>query len=338
MKCEKKDQVLEYLKGDVQDPEIEAHLEVCDQCQALVEGFLAGEEAIRLPEAECSGGNLKEQVEHYDKGTRRIVVFTVVGLILGWFSYKYYITDFLPLKIILGIPYKISEIIHVTFHNHGFAYSAQGFGYSTLTPSASLNEFFPQSYFASAAAEFGIAALVGGAVYGSIGFFTGDKRIFTLTKYLKFAAVWAVVISLAVGGTFLVNHLAVEKNQKFEDVSGFFLHYEFGGEGYYGDDIGERGAYFKLLSAAFLADGPVADREISGAELQRNPEQEETIEFVFGPWHSRYMAALINLEDRYLVSDAGEMYRMSEVFCRMVKEYREREEREHEEAYGENTD
>lgn len=334
MKCEKKDQVLEYLKGDAQDPEIEAHLEVCDQCQALVEGFLAGEEAIRLPEAGCSGSNLKEQIEHYDKGTRRIAVFTIVGLILGWFSVKYYVTDFLPLKIIIGIPYKISEMIHVTLHDHDFIYSAaQWADYSSLTSRAFLNEFFPQSYLASAAAEFGIAALVGGAIYGSIGFFTGDKRIFTLTKYLKFAAVWAVVILLAVGGTFLANHLAVEKNQKFEDVSGFLLHYEHGGDGYYGDDAGERGAYFKQLSEAFFADGPLSE-----AELQRNPKGEETIEFLFGPWHSRYMAALINLEDRYLVSDNRTVYRISEEFCRMVKEYQEREEKEYEENNGENTD
>ena len=164
MKCEMKESVLEYLRGENPDLEIEKHLENCEQCQALIEGFLAGEEAIRLPDAECRSGNLKEQVEHYDKGNRRILVFTIVGLIMGWFSYRYYITDLLPLKIVIGIPYKLSEMIHVVFHNHNYAYSVQS--------SQSLrNEFFPQYYFASIFAEYGISALIGGAVYGSIGFF-----------------------------------------------------------------------------------------------------------------------------------------------------------------------
>lgn len=312
MKCEMKERVLEYLKDDRRDLEIEKHLEHCEQCQALMEGYLAKEEAISLPEAECIDCNLKEQVENYDKGTKRIVIFTIVGLILGWFSYKYYITDFLPLKIIIGIPYKISEMIHVTFHNHSYVYSM-------LSNHASFDEFFPQSYFASFFAEYGISALVGGAVYGSIGFFTGDKRIFTLIKYLKFTVAWAIIISLAVGGTFLANHIAVEKNQKFEDVSGFFLNYETGGEGFYKDDTGERGAFFKALEKAFYADG-----EITEADRQRTPENEDLIEFYYGGWHTRYMAAFINPQEGYLVSDNGKIYEMSDKFCRLVMEFQEK--------------
>ncbi|MBR0598160.1 hypothetical protein [Sinanaerobacter chloroacetimidivorans] len=314
MKCEMKEYVLEYLKGDSHDLEIEKHLEHCEQCQALMEGYLAKEDAINLPEAECITGNLKERVENYDKGTKRIVVFTIVGLILGWFSYKYYITDFLPLKIVIGIPYKISEMIHVTFHDHSFIYLTQ----YTL---GQLNEFFPQAHFASFFAEYGISSLIGGAIYGSLGFFTGDKRIFTLTKYLKFAAVWAIIISLAVGGTFLANHAAVEKNQKFEDVSGFFLNYESGGEGFYDDDTGEREDFFKALEEAFYADG-----QITETNRQRNAVNEELIEFVFGPWYTRYMAALINLQEGYLVSDTGRVYSMSDEFCQMVIVWQKKEE------------
>lgn len=313
MKCEMKERVLKYLKDDSPDLEIETHLEQCEQCQALVEGYLAKEEAIQLPEAECTNGNLKEQVERYDKGSRRILVFTVAGLILGWFSYLYYSTDFLPLKIIIGLPYKINEMIHVTLHNHDFIYltqSTQGF----------FDAFFPQAYIASLLAEYGISSLIGGAIYGSIGFFTGDKRIFTLTKYLKFAAVWALILSLSIAGTFVANHIAVEKNQKFEDVSGFFLHHELGGDGYYSEDTGERGAFFKELEQAFYADGKIKE-----LDRQRDPKEEELIEFMYSRYHTRYMAAMINLQEGYLVSDTGKIYSVSEEFCQMVKGYQEKE-------------
>lgn len=323
MKCEMKGRVLDYLKGDSHDLEIEKHLEHCEQCQALVEGYLAKEAAIELPEAECIHGNLKEQVEKYDKGTRRILVFTIVGLIMGWFSYKYYITDFLPLKAVIGIPYKISEMIHVSLHEHSYIY---------LTTAArwSLDEFFPQAYFASFFAEYGISSLIGGAVYGSIGFFTGDKRIFTLAKYFRFAAIWAVIISLSVAGTFLANHIAVEKNQKFEDISGFYLNYEFGGSGYYNDDTGERGTFYNTLEQAFYADG-----EITEVNRQRDPKNEELTEFIFGSWHTRHMAAMINLQEGYLVSDTDRIYSMSEEFCQLVTDWQEKEEEDYERDHGE---
>lgn len=317
MKCEWKERVLQYLKGDDQDLEIEKHLEHCEQCQALMEGYLAREEAIKLPEAECTKGNLKEQVEHYDKGTRRILVFTIVGLIMGWFSYMYYGTDFLPLKILIGIPYKMNEMLHTALHNHNLIYL-------TKHTQGLLNEFFPQAYLVSVIAEYGISSLIGGALYGSLGFFTGDKRIFTLTKYIKFSAVWICIISLSIAGTFLANNIAVEKNQKFEDISGFFLYYESGGSGFYHDSPGASGDCFKSLEQAFYADGKVTEIE----NQQRNMEEEELIEFTFGPYHTRYMAAFINLQEKYLVTDIGKMYPMSDEFCQTVLACQEKEEKE----------
>ena len=80
------------------------------------------EERIQIPRVTYEGKDevLKEQVVHYEKGTRRIVLFTVVGLLLGWFSYCYYGEEFLPLKIILAIPYKCSELLHQSLHgDHG---------------------------------------------------------------------------------------------------------------------------------------------------------------------------------------------------------------------------
>jgi hypothetical protein len=340
-----KDQVLLYLKGESKgtagelgdertcsrelegektcsgalEMEIEKHLEHCEQCQALVEGFLAGEEAIRLPEADWGNANLKESVEHYDIGNKRILVFTIVGLILGWFSYRYYITDFLPLKVILAIPYKVSELLHTALHDHSYIYISE-------SVQGQMDAFFPQSGFASLLAEYGVSSLIGGALYGSIGFFTGDKRIFTLTKFLKFAATWTVIVSVAIGGTFLINQIAVEKNHSFTDVSGFLLHYDHGSDGFYREDTGVRGTLYSELERAFYEDEDI----IEIPEQRRDFDGEELIEFYYGSWHTRSMAAWINPEEKYLVNDNGTIYSMNDTFCRLVGEYKEREEREYE--------
>lgn len=355
MRCEMKDQVLLYLKGESKnkagelenektcvrelenektcsreledevtcssalETEIEKHLEHCEQCQALVEGFLAAEEAIRLPEADWGNANLKESVEHYDKGNKRILVFTIVGLILGWFSYRYYITDFLPLKVIIAVPYKVSELLHTALHDHSYIYISEAV-------QGQMDAFFPQSRVASILAEYGVSSLIGGAFYGSIGFFTGDKKIFTLTKFLKFAAIWTVIVSVGIGGTFLVNQIAVEKNHSFTDVSGFLLHYNWGSDGFYRGDTGVRGMFYSELEQAFCENGEI----LENPEQRRDFDGEALIEFYYGSLHTRSMAAWINPKEKYLVNDNGTIYSMNDTFCRLVGEYKVREEREYE--------
>ena len=134
---------------------------------------------VEIPRVVYEGNDevLKEQVVHYEKGTRRIVLFTVLGLLLGWFSYRYYTESFLPLKAVLGIPYKLSEFLHQALHGEHDLRTGLGiFGWDA---------FFPQAPRISYLAEYGTSALFGGALYGSLAYFTGDKRIFTLSGYVR---------------------------------------------------------------------------------------------------------------------------------------------------------
>ena len=87
MACDYRDRVLEYLRGNTEDPEVEKHLEECGECRALVEGYLEKGKELDIPEAGYGGTDegLKERVVHFEKGTRRILVFTLVGFVLGWF-------------------------------------------------------------------------------------------------------------------------------------------------------------------------------------------------------------------------------------------------------------
>ena len=73
MACDYRDRVLEYLRGNTEDPEVEKHLEECGECRALVEGYLEKGKELDIPEAGYGGTDegLKERVVHFEKGTRR---------------------------------------------------------------------------------------------------------------------------------------------------------------------------------------------------------------------------------------------------------------------------
>lgn len=80
-------------------------------------------EEIKLPEVSYEGSDSKllELISKLKKGTFRIIVFTIVGMIMGWFSYMYYGDTFIVTKIILAIPYKINEAIYVSIIGTGNA-------------------------------------------------------------------------------------------------------------------------------------------------------------------------------------------------------------------------
>lgn len=67
--CDYRDRVLEYLRGNTEDPEVEKHLEECGECRALVEGYLEKEKELDIPEAGYGGTDegLKERVVHFEK-------------------------------------------------------------------------------------------------------------------------------------------------------------------------------------------------------------------------------------------------------------------------------
>ncbi|HWT75815.1 MAG TPA: hypothetical protein VN258_14015, partial [Mobilitalea sp.] len=219
MSCEYKEKVLNLLKNDIEDKELEAHIESCDECSALVEGYLESEKDLLpyIPSKIYSGSDqkLKLKVTKYSRGRSRIIVFTIIGMILGWLSFRYTQDSFIVTKILMAIPYKISEMIYTTLHHAPYIY--------TNTVIGGMNEYFPQSMLITFLAERITPVFIGGAVYGSIGYFTGDKRIFTLSKYLTFAVKWGVVILLWIGVVFAGNAISIKENSQLKDINGFFI-------------------------------------------------------------------------------------------------------------------
>lgn len=208
MNCQWRDQVIAYLYGDEEDkaPHIEKHIESCPECAAFVEGYLAKQQQgidIPSPTSQTRDEKLREKVCKYKKGRGRIIIFIIIGLILGLFSVYYRNIDFIPLRALFGIPYKLAEIIYGIFlplrENYLASLYAGDMLYSYFT------WFGSTKYLLSFFAVFVTPSLIGGAIYGSIGYFTGDKKVFTLSRYLRFALIWLAIIGGYIGLIFLIN-------------------------------------------------------------------------------------------------------------------------------------
>lgn len=316
MECNYRDRVLEYLRGDSEDEEAERHLETCETCRAMMEGYLEKERELEIPAAGYAGEDkvLKEQVTHFEKGTRRIVVFTLVGLVLGWFSIAYISDSFIVTKIILAIPYKISEAIHNLIHTHPYSY------YEINGMLTDFNEFFPNSRLLTFLAERLTPVLIGGAIYGSLAYFTGDSRIFTLKRYLKFAAVWAGIILLWNVGLLALNRSFAQKDDLAEDVTGFFLVTEERGSGFYeNNDDSDVGAMIcgRLKNALYSDGNPLV--RLYG--IERRIENELQLCLYLGKIRQGTMIVFLNPKDNYMVTEYGTVYQIPEEFSDYMMEF-----------------
>ncbi|MDD3174356.1 MAG: hypothetical protein PHF63_11995 [Herbinix sp.] len=310
MSCEYKEKVLNYLKNDVSDSEIEAHIEECEHCNAMVEGYLEKEKELLplIPKAEYTGTNqkLKMQIIKYNRGRGRIIAFTLIGFLMGWLSFHYTRDSFIVTKIIMAIPYKISEAIYLTINHIPYIYKNTYVGV--------MNEYFPQSFLITFLAERITPVFIGGAIYGSIGYFTGDKRIFTLSKYLKFASLWSGIIILWVGVVFVGNAISIKENAQLKGIYGFVLNAENHGSGFYDGDF--RAEEFELLRNALgdvslLKD--VDDYEITDAQT--------TVEIYMG--FGRYCLTTVNWEENYMIMDMGRVVAIPKEFAALVQEFYE---------------
>lgn len=317
MKCEMHGQVLAYLRGEagVDAQKVEAHLEGCAECAALVEGYLEKEQELKLEPEEfrIKDSSLKEQVVHYEKGTRRIVIFTLVGFLMGWFSVLYYTDSFIVTKIILAVPYKLGEMIHNVLHQADYG------SYRSVDLLPWVNEFFPGDYLSTFLAERIVPVLFGGAIYGSLAYFTGDKRIFTLKRYLKFAAVWAAVILGFTGITFGLNAWNEKRVDAMENITDFMFYSEYSGSRVTNE----------CVVNAFYQDGMPARCTLDMREREKEVPLGLGTELV-------ETEVSVNWEECYMVTGKGTAYRISEQFAAYVKEYYETDTIEA--VYGERTE
>lgn len=250
--------------------------------------------------------NDKKMLVHITKfkaGTLRIIAFTIVGMIIGWFGYTYTTDSFIITKIIFAIPYKISEAIYTKIIGTGYALPANLlFGYET--------EFFRQSALATFLAEHITPVVIGGAIFGCLAYFTGDKRVFTMQRFVKFVSVWIGIIIFYIGCVYGVNAKAEYDNNHLHNIDYFYLISTNRGESILDKERADR-----LLNA--FDNGLSLDNTIN-----RNDVNEIPIRLYFSKG-TRSMIAKVNCDENYLVTQNGTIYRVSKEFAGYVKEYYE---------------
>lgn len=285
--------------GPAERREMEKRLEITENA-----------ERIEIPEIVYQGDDkkLKERVHKFKAGSFRIGVFTVMGLFMGFFSHTYPRDSFLPMKIIFATPYKLSEAIYVSVLGTDADIRNRGAIYLAYT------EFFPHSGLATLLAETVTTILIGGAIYGMLAYFTGDKRVFTLQRFLKFAGCWCGIILLVIGLAYGINTKAVADNERLRGKPDFFLtqgelpNGSFGGGRRISDQYGS--ALRDLLYS-----------ELEPLQVKRNVENEVfmVLDYSFG----RAGVYRVNYQDYYLVTEQERTYHISEEFAEMVGTYYE---------------
>ena len=260
---------------------------------------------INIPKVDCDikDKNMLVRINKFKAGTVRIIVFTIVGMIIGWFGYTYTTDSFIVTKIIFAIPYKISEALYTKIIGTGHVFSHN-------LMSGIQTEFFIQSALATFLAEHITPVLIGGAIFGCLAYFTGDKRVFTMQRFVKFVFVWMGIIILYIVGVYGMNAKAEHDNNHLRQIDYFFLESTDRGEAIF--DTKRADKLLKSFESELKEDNKIIRKE--GKEIQ--------IEIIFSKG-TRSMVAMINLDENYLVTQDGSIYHVSKEFVSYVKEYYE---------------
>lgn len=255
------------------------------------------QDKIEIPKLVYQGDDkvLKERVSKFKEGTFRIVVFTIVGLVMGAYSHNYVADDFVVTKVLTAIPYKISEIIYV------FLLGTDAVEFMPGISFAWVNEFFPHSELSTFLAETVTTILIGGAIYGALAYFTGDKRVFTLNRFLKFVGCWCAIILLVIGASYGINLKAKTDNETFKGDATFYFYHDTGGS-----RAGKE--WEEVLRDYFY-------KELEPIEAVRDKANEVMLEICFDD--IRYGIYQANYVERYVVTEQGRMYRISEEFAQI---------------------
>lgn len=262
-------------------------------------------ERIEIPQVTYQGDDrkLKERIFKFKAGTFRIVVFTIVGLYMGFYSRTYVWDTFFPTKLITAVPYKLTEAVYrlLVPANAGIPMGMRGWN--------TVGGYFLHSVIADLMAVPWTTMLVGGAVYGSFAYFTGDKRVFNLQRFMKFAGCWCVVILLVVGAAFGVEAKAEADNERFAGDACFFIYSEDGSGGIVQGDE----ETVEMLKASFYS-------ELALADVARDRDGELPLGIYYDDG-IRYGYYFVNYEMQYVVTEQGKIYHISKEFAEAATEY-----------------
>lgn len=265
------------------------------------------EKKLEIPSIVYQGDDkkLQERVRKFKAGTFRIVLFTIVGFIMGYYSYTYVGENFLLMKAVLAIPYKLNEALYVSI----LGTDAMVRGTEEYCMFTTFTEFFPHSYLATFLAETVTAVLIGGAIYGALAYFTGDRKVFTMHRFVKFTGCWCIAILLCVVMAYGVNTKAVADNEALKGIPVVRLY----------DREGKSDSRENVVIESLLEECICSGLERD--DLQRDYEGEVYLGITFSLLRST--VCRINFQEGYLVAEKGTTYRIPEEYAQIMKSYAE---------------
>lgn len=301
MSCEFKEKTQWYCENFTRIVEIEEHIANCEECRKLLD---TSTQKIEFPKEDTIDENtdLLKKVLKSKKEARRILIFSIIGLFMGFFSIVYRDQNIFILKLIIAVPYKLMEMIMLYIRPEVI----NVFSYYEYMD----NSIFFRFRLLNSVAERVVPCIIGGCIYGSIGYITGDKNIFTLKKFVVFISKWVGAAVLCVGLLFGIYYHISDTTYRLEDISGFMIATSSDGEefdgstGVYGDRYGEK---FERL-----VEGLNNSKKTDAYPTEREYDKMMPVT-ILGKWYFE-ISAMLDIRNNLLYIDNGDVYEVPKSF------------------------
>jgi hypothetical protein len=299
MSCEFKEKTEWYCKNFTKIMEVEEHISNCEECKKLLD---SSSEKIDLPKLAKLDENtdLLNKVLKRNRGIKRIFIFSIIGIVMGFLSFYYREQNFIVSKIIIAIPYKIMEMVLLYIRPE--VNMLTGYNYWG-------DMIFMRFPVLNHITERVIPCLIGGCIYGSIGYITGDKNIFTLKKFVIFVSKWVGVTAICIALIFGTYYYGLNKSYQLEDISGFMISTSSDGTSY----DGSIGVYKDQYSEKYeILTGGLKERKKT--EHLPNYQYDNLMPItIFGKWYIE-ISAMLDTQNNLIYIDNGEVFEVPKSF------------------------
>ncbi len=300
MSCEFDEKARWYCDNFNKIIEIEEHISECEECKKLLD---ARTEQIELPKAEIPDENtsLLKKVLKRKRSEKRILIFCIVGMFMGFFSHMYVHQSIFAVKLIMAIPYKLAEMFFLYISPETHIYM----NYRNVSGS-----IFVKFQTLIHIAMLILPSIIGGCIYGSIGYVTESRDIFTLKKFAVFIFKWAAAAIICIAAAFGVYRYASDASYKFEDVTSFEISYSSDGKNYdntytvYKDDSSRK---YDILVRGL--------NERKGMGRTYLNDRDGLLPISISGKFNFTISALLDTEDNLIYLDNGDVYMLPESFA-----------------------
>jgi hypothetical protein len=310
MACEMRDKVLKYLESGGEEGELENHISECEECGKLLSEHL--KDGINIPQIarNVEDNKLIQRIIKRRKGLQRIVLFSIVGFVLGFLSFYYTKDKFFVTKIIMAIPYKLSDAIFSSLRPAANRYIALIGGLGGPLR----GNYFIQFTLLGLIAERFTPAIIGMGLYGSLGYFTGDKKIFTLDKYVKYLIKGLAIVVLWVCLVFGVYYYNLTEMYHLKNVEAVqVLKFETNGISSIYFNLENKPQSFNDIIKGL--DGKVFKDSI-GRSYRSSADR---VTVIFDMRFGRTVAGQVDVANNTVTLDNGDIYEVGDSFTKVVE-------------------